>query len=178
MRALILRRVGLLSPAGGPIIVGPPGNGDVLRLAFFRAATPSSPAASIRNPDAESKSPDRAVSRRCEPVSDRALPDRRTARKSDANGPSHAHRPGVAGPIQPFANGRCYRRPARRASAKRLYAAVPRVFPSRCSIARAFGRPAVAFGPHRELSRFSRPAITGMALMGRAYNQAQKFGAG
>ena len=32
MRALILRRVGLLETgAGGPIIVGPPDNGDVLR---------------------------------------------------------------------------------------------------------------------------------------------------
>ena len=36
MRALILRRVGLLETgAGGPVIVGRPGNGDVLRLEGF-----------------------------------------------------------------------------------------------------------------------------------------------
>src|SRR5207344_2179640 len=36
MRALILRRVGLLEAgAGGPVIVGRPGNGDVLRLEGF-----------------------------------------------------------------------------------------------------------------------------------------------
>src|SRR5215212_5675282 len=36
MRALILRRVGLIETgAGGPLIVGPTGHGDVLRLASF-----------------------------------------------------------------------------------------------------------------------------------------------
>ena len=36
MRALILRRVGLLETgAGGPVIVGRAGNGDVLRLEGF-----------------------------------------------------------------------------------------------------------------------------------------------
>jgi thioredoxin reductase (NADPH) len=36
MRALILGRVGLLETgAGGPVIVGRPGNGDVLRLEGF-----------------------------------------------------------------------------------------------------------------------------------------------
>src|ERR1700680_4453607 len=36
MRALILRRVGLIETgAGGPVIVGHPGNGDVLRLEGF-----------------------------------------------------------------------------------------------------------------------------------------------
>src|SRR5262245_2005897 len=36
MRALILRRIGLLeSGAGGPVIIGRPGNGDVLRLEGF-----------------------------------------------------------------------------------------------------------------------------------------------
>ena len=38
MRALILRRVGLIEAgAGGPVIVGARGNGDVLRLAGFLA---------------------------------------------------------------------------------------------------------------------------------------------
>ncbi len=38
MRALILRRVGLLETGiGGPVIVGYPGNGDVLRLEGFLA---------------------------------------------------------------------------------------------------------------------------------------------
>ena len=36
MRALILRRVGILEKGtGGPIIVGRPGNGDALRLKGF-----------------------------------------------------------------------------------------------------------------------------------------------
>ena len=36
MRALILRRVGLIERGvGGPVIVGPVGNGDVIRLATF-----------------------------------------------------------------------------------------------------------------------------------------------
>ena len=39
MRALILRRVNLLeSGAGGPVIIGPAGNGDVLRLVLRQAA--------------------------------------------------------------------------------------------------------------------------------------------
>ena len=38
-------------------------------------------------------------------------------------------------------------------------------------------RPGRRLGAHRELPRLSRPASSGMALMGRAYNQAQKFGA-
>ena len=45
MRALILRRVGLLeSGASGPIIIGPAGNADVLRLQGF--LRPQRPAAS------------------------------------------------------------------------------------------------------------------------------------
>src|SRR5207244_3885883 len=40
MRALILRRVGLLETgAGGPVIVGRPGNGDVLRVEGFLRCT-------------------------------------------------------------------------------------------------------------------------------------------
>ena len=52
MRALILRRVGLLETgAGGPIIVGRADNGDVLRLEGFLAPQrPSAPDAWIPRP--------------------------------------------------------------------------------------------------------------------------------
>ena len=52
MRALILRRVGLLETgAGGPVIVGRAENGDVLRLAGLPAAQrPSALRRSIRRP--------------------------------------------------------------------------------------------------------------------------------
>ena len=51
MRALILRRVGLIETgAGGPVIVGRPDNGDVLRLqGFLRAQRPSAPDARSRD---------------------------------------------------------------------------------------------------------------------------------
>ena len=40
MRALILRRVGLIeSGAGGPVVLGTADNGDVLRLLIFSAGT-------------------------------------------------------------------------------------------------------------------------------------------
>ena len=51
MRALILRRVGLLETGvGGPVIIGRAENGDVLRLEGFLAATAIRISSSIPKP--------------------------------------------------------------------------------------------------------------------------------
>src|SRR5215813_13952223 len=60
MRALILRRVGLLETgAGGPVIIGPPDNGDVLRLASFLRRNGHPHAQVDPATDAEAKALDR-----------------------------------------------------------------------------------------------------------------------
>ena len=69
MRALILRRVGLLETgAGGPVIVGRAGNGDVLRLENFLAPQrPSAPAARPRD-RCRGQGTDRTLPRRSGPA--------------------------------------------------------------------------------------------------------------
>ena len=81
MRALILRRVGLLETgAGGPIIVGRADNGDVLRLQGFLRATVIRIIGQPRDRRG-GESADRTLPDRSRAFADRALPDRTTAAK-------------------------------------------------------------------------------------------------
>jgi thioredoxin reductase (NADPH) len=174
MRALILRRVGLLETgAGGPVIIGRPGNGDVLRLSGFlsRNGHPHQDLDPETDPDAK------ALLERFH-VDPGQLPIvlcpggqlLRNPREADL-----ARCIGLVGPIDP---DRVYdvavvgAGPAGLATA--VYAASEglSVLVLDC---RAFGGQAGASARIENYLGFPT-GISGMALMARAYNQAQKFG--
>lgn len=174
MRALILRRVGLLEMgAGGPVIVGPAGNGDVLRLQGFlrRNGHPH------QQLDPERDSEAKALVERFHmdpgqlPIV--LCPGGQLLRNPSEN--ELARCIGLVGPID----------------AKRIYdVAVVGAGPAGLATAvyaaseglsvlvldcRAFGGQAGASARIENYLGFPT-GITGMALMARAYNQAQKFG--
>jgi thioredoxin reductase (NADPH) len=174
MRALILRRVGLLETgAGGPVIVGDADHGDVLRLEGFLA----------RNGHPH---------QRLDPRSD---PCGRTLIERFAIAPAEL-------PIVVCPGGQMLRNPSNVALARciglvtsidpdKIYdAAIVGAGPAGLAAAvyaaseglsvlvldcRAFGGQAGASARIENYLGFPT-GITGMALMGRAYTQAQKFG--
>jgi thioredoxin reductase (NADPH) len=170
MRALILRRVGLLETgAGGPVIVGRPENSDVLRLeGFLRPRQMLNPET---DPDAK------ALIERFH-VDPGQLPIVLCPNGELLRNPGEielARCIGLVGPIDP---NRVYdvavvgAGPAGLATA--VYAASEglSVLVADC---RAFGGQAGASARIENYLGFPT-GITGMALMARAYNQAQKFG--
>src|SRR5712672_451501 len=175
MRALILRRVGLLETgAGGPVIVGRPENGDVLRLEGFlrRNGHPHQ----RLNPDIDPEA--KALIERFH-VDASELPIVLCPGGQLLRNPGEvelARCIGLVGTIDP---GRLYdvavvgAGPAGLATA--VYAASEglSVLVLDC---RAFGGQAGASARIENYLGFPT-GITGIALMARAYNQAQKFGA-
>ncbi len=175
MRALILRRVAILEiGAGGPVIVGHAGNGDVLRLQGFlrRNGHPHQ----TLDPDTDPEA--RALVERFH-VDPGQLPIVVCPGGQLLRNPGEvelARCIGLVGPIDP---GRVYdvavvgAGPAGLATA--VYAASEglSVLVLDC---RAFGGQAGASARIENYLGFPT-GITGMALMARAYNQAQKFGA-
>ena len=97
MRALILRRVGLIETgAGGPVIVGRAEHGDVLRL---RELPPPQrpPAPEARSRDRRGREgADRALPRRARAAADRPLPRRPAAAQSQRERARPLPRPGAA----------------------------------------------------------------------------------
>ncbi len=175
MRALILRRVGLLEAgAGGPVIVGRPDSGDVLRLEGFLARN-GHPRQRL-NPETDPEA--KALIERFN-VDPGQLPIVLCPGGQLLRNPSEielARCIGLVGPIDPE---RIYdvavvgAGPAGLATA--VYAASEglSVLVLDC---RAFGGQAGASSRIENYLGFPT-GITGMALMARAYNQAQKFGA-
>jgi thioredoxin reductase (NADPH) len=175
MRALILRRVVLLQAgSGGPIIVGRPENGDVLRLEVFlrRNSYPHQ----LLNPETDAEA--RALIERFQ-VDPGQLPIVLCPGGQLLRNPSEdelARCVGLVGPIDP---NRVYdvaivgAGPAGLATA--VYAASEglSVLVLDC---RSFGGQAGASARIENYLGFPT-GITGIALMARAYNQAQKFGA-
>jgi thioredoxin reductase (NADPH) len=175
MRALILRRVGLLETGGGgPIIVGHADNGDVLRLESFlrRNGHPRQ----LLNPDTDAEA--KALIERFH-VDPGQLPIVLCPGGQLLRNPGEdelARCIGLVGPIDP---NRVYdvavigAGPAGLATA--VYAASEglSVLVLDC---RSFGGQAGASARIENYLGFPT-GITGMALMARAYNQAQKFGA-
>ena len=101
MRALILRRVGLIEAgAGGPVIVGDPESGDVIRLQGF--LVPQRPPASNAQPRHRSRGEgaDRALPCRPLPVADRPVSGRPAAAQSRPK-TELARCIGLVGPIDP-----------------------------------------------------------------------------
>jgi thioredoxin reductase (NADPH) len=175
MRALILRRMGLLETgAGGPIIIGWAENGDVLRLESFlrRNGHPHQ----LLNPDTDAEA--KALIERFH-VDPGQLPIVLCPGGQLLRNPGEdelARCIGLVGPIDP---NRIYdvaiigAGPAGLATA--VYAASEglSVIVLDC---RSFGGQAGASARIENYLGFPT-GITGMALMARAYNQAQKFGA-
>ena len=177
MRALILRRVGLLETgAGGPVIVGPAEQRR--RAAAGRtscAATAIRTSCSTPTIDAEAQAPDRAVPHRaeasCRSCSARAAQLLRNPSEARA-GP--LHRPGRADRSRPASMTWRWSAPGPAGLATAVYAGSEglSVLVLDC---RAFGGQAGASARIENYLGFPT-GITGMALMGRAFNQAQKFG--
>lgn len=175
MRALILRRVGLLETgAGGPVIVGRAENADVLRLEGFlaRNAHPHQRLNPETDPEAKALIERFHVDPAQMPIvlcpSGQLL---RNPRESEL-----ARCIGLVGPIDPahvYDVAVVGAGPAGLATA--VYAASEgiSVLVLDC---RSFGGQAGASARIENYLGFPT-GITGMALMGRAYSQAQKFGA-
>ena len=173
MRALILRRVGLIERGAGPIVVGSEADGDVLRLVNFlrRNGHP------YLRLDPEQDSCGQALLDRFE-VDEGALPIVLCPGGQLLRNPSEeqlARCLGLVGPIDPdrlFDVVIVGTGPAGLATA--VYAASEglSVLALDC---RSFGGQAGASARIENYLGFPT-GISGMALMGRAYSQAQKFG--
>jgi thioredoxin reductase (NADPH) len=175
MRALILRRVGLLETgAGGPVIVGRNENGDVLRLVGFlrRNGHPHQ----TLNPETDPEA--KALIERFH-VDPGQLPIVLCPGGQMLRNPSEVELARCIGLVGPIDSDRIYdvaivgAGPAGLATA--VYAASEglSVLVLDC---RAFGGQAGASARIENYLGFPT-GIAGIALMARAYNQAQKFGA-
>ena len=175
MRALILRRVGLIeSGSGGPVIVGPAGNGDVLRLQNFlrRNGHPNQTLDSETDAEAKALIEKFHIDPGQLPIV--VCPGGQVLHNPTENGLARCI--GLLGPID---QDKIYdvavvgAGPAGLATA--VYAASEglSVIVFDC---RAFGGQAGASARIENYLGFPT-GISGMALMGRAFNQAQKFGA-
>jgi thioredoxin reductase (NADPH) len=175
MRSLILRRMGLLERGtGGPVIVGTTGHGDVLRLGGFlsRNGHPHQSLDPDSDPEARALIERFGVDPGQLPII--LCPDGRLLRNPSED--ELARCLGLVGPLDP---NRVYdvavvgAGPAGLATA--VYAASEglSVLVLDC---RTFGGQAGASARIENYLGFPT-GITGMALMARAYTQAQKFGA-
>jgi thioredoxin reductase (NADPH) len=174
MRALILRRMGLLETgAGGPVIVGRAGNGDVLRLEGFlrRNGHPR------QRLDPETDSEANAFIERFH-IDPGQLPIVLCPGGELLRNPSEdelARCIGLVGPIDP---NRVYDVAIVGAGPAGLATAVYAGSEGLTTLlldCRAFGGQAGASARIENYLGFPT-GITGMALMARAYNQARKFG--
>src|SRR6202035_1400289 len=175
MRALIIRRVGLLETgSGGPTIVGRADNGNVLRLQIFlrRNGQPQQ----LLDPDIDPEA--RALIERFH-VDPGQLPIVLCPSGQLLRNPSEdelARCIGLVGPIDP---NRIYDVAVVGAGPAGLAAAVYAASEGLSAIvldSRGFGGQAGASARIENYLGFPT-GITGLALMARAYNQAQKFGA-
>jgi thioredoxin reductase (NADPH) len=174
MRALILRRVGLIETGGGgPVIVGRPENGDVLRLEGFlrRNGHPH-----LRlDPDADPEA--KALIERFH-VDPAQLPIVLCPNGQLLRNPGEVELARCIGLVGPIDADRLYDVAIVGAGPAGLAAAVYAGSEGLATLVldcRAFGGQAGASARIENYLGFPT-GITGMALMGRAYTQAQKFG--
>ncbi|MEO7365835.1 MAG: FAD-dependent oxidoreductase [Sphingomicrobium sp.] len=174
MRALILRRVGLLEAGvGGPVIVGREGDGEVLRLENFLSRSGHPHQRLDPEADADAKTLIDRFNVAPEELPIVLCPDGRLLRNPTEG--SLARGLGLVGPIDPdrlFDVAVIGAGPAGLATA--VYAASEGldVLVLDC---RAFGGQAGASARIENYLGFPT-GISGLALMARAFNQAQKFG--
>ena len=174
MRALILRRVGLLERgAGGPVIVGRAENGDVLRLQSFlqRNGHPRQ----MLNPESDPEA--KALIERFH-VDPGQLPIVLCPGGELLRNPSENELARCIGMVGPIDQNRVYDVAIVGAGPAGLAAAVYAASEGLSVLAldcRAFGGQAGASARIENYLGFPT-GITGMALMARAHNQARKFG--
>ncbi|TPN47074.1 cyclic nucleotide-binding domain-containing protein [Mesorhizobium sp. B1-1-9] len=174
MRALILRRVGLLESAtSGPIIIGPSDNADVLRLQGFlaRSGQPHRVLDSASDPCAKTLVERFDIDPHHLPVV--LCPNGRLLRN-----PTEKDLARCIGLLRPIDADTLYDVAIVGAGPAGLAAAVYAASEGLSTIVldcRAFGGQAGASSRIENYLGFPT-GITGMALMARAYNQAQKFG--
>ncbi len=175
MRALILRRVGLLETgAGGPIIVGHPGQVDVLRLANFLDRN-GHPHVWL---DPESDADARCLIERFH-IPPAELPIVLCPNGQLLRNPGEVELARCLGMVGTLDPNKIYDAAIVGAGPAGLAAAVYAASEGLQVIVldcRAFGGQAGASARIENYLGFPT-GITGMALMARAYNQAQKFGA-
>jgi thioredoxin reductase (NADPH) len=175
MRALILRRVGLIETGtGGPVIVGRAGHPDVLRLAGFLARNghPHRQLDPETDPSARTLIESFQVATSDLPIV--LCPNGRMLRD-----PTEVELASCLGLVQPIDPARVYDVAIVGAGPAGLAAAVYGASEGLSVIVleyRAFGGQAGASMRIENYLGFPT-GITGMALMARAFNQAQKFGA-
>ncbi|BDG01890.1 FAD-dependent oxidoreductase [Anaeromyxobacter oryzae] len=175
MRALILRRVGLLeSGVGGPVIVGRAGDGDVLRLAGFLARN-GHPHHEL-DPDTDASARTLLEHFHVDPSELPIVlcPNGRTLRN-----PGEAELAGCLGLVRAIDPNRVYDVAIVGAGPAGLAAAVYGASEGLSVIVldcRAFGGQAGASARIENYLGFPT-GISGLALTARAFNQAQKFGA-
>ncbi len=174
MRALILRRVGLIETGGGgPVIVGRPENGDVLRLEGFLRRNGHPHLRLDPDTDAEAK----ALIERFQ-VDPCQLPIVLCPNGQLLRNPGEVELARCIGLIGPIDPDRVYDVAIVGAGPAGLAAAVYAGSEGLSALVldcRAFGGQAGASARIENYLGFPT-GITGMALMGRAYTQAQKFG--
>jgi thioredoxin reductase (NADPH) len=175
MRALILRRVAILqSGMGGPIILGRAENGDVLRLEGFlrRNGQPHQ----LLNPETDASA--KALIERFH-IDPGQLPILLCPSGEFLSNPSEDKLARCLGLVRPINPDRVYDVAVVGAGPAGLATAVYAASEGLSAIvldSRAFGGQAGASARIENYLGFPT-GISGMALMGRAYNQAQKFGA-
>jgi thioredoxin reductase (NADPH) len=175
MRALILRRVAILQAGiGGPIILGRAENGDVLRLEGFlrRNGHPHQ----LLNP--ETDAPAKVLIERFH-IDSGQLPIVLCPSGQLLRNPGEAELARCLGLVRPIDPERLYDVVVVGAGPAGLAAAVYAASEGLSVLVldcRAFGGQAGASARIENYLGFPT-GITGMALMARAYNQAQKFGA-
>ena len=174
MRALILRRVGLLeSGSSGPVIIGRAGNGDVLRLEGFLARNGHPRVRLDPETDPEAKTLIERFQVDPSQLPIVLCPGGQLLR--DPTESELARCIGLVGPIDP---NHTYDVAVVGAGPAGLAAAVYAGSEGLSAVvldSRAFGGQAGASARIENYLGFPT-GISGMALMGRAYSQAQKFG--
>lgn len=175
MRALILRRVGLIqSGVAGPIIIGPSSNADVVRLQVFLSRNGHPHGMLDPNQDEGARS---LIARFHVQAQD--LPIVLCPNGDMLRNPSEDELASCIGLLRPIDSDRTYDVAVIGAGPAGLGAAVYAASEGLSVIVldcRAFGGQAGASARIENYLGFPT-GITGMALMGRAFNQAQKFGA-
>ena len=175
MRALILRRVGLLEAGvGGPVIVGYADNGDVLRLEGFLARN-GHPSQRL-DPDADAEAKALLDRFHIEPFE---LPIVLCPNGQMLRNPSEVELARCIGLVKPLDSTKLYDVAIVGAGPAGLAASVYAASEGLSVLVldrHAFGGQAGASARIENYLGFPT-GITGRALMGRAYTQAQKFGA-
>jgi thioredoxin reductase (NADPH) len=172
MRALILRRVGLIESGVGPVIVGPAGNADVVRLEGFLARN-GHPHQRLDETD----SCGRVLIERFQ-IDRRELPIVLCPNGQVLRNPSENELARCIGMVGTIDASKTFDVAIVGAGPAGLAAAVYAASEGLCVLAldcRSFGGQAGASARIENYLGFPT-GITGMALMGRAYSQALKFG--